>query len=104
MRTLARILLVSTGAAALGLSPGVARAQSDVHPRLPNVLLLVDTSGSMEYLIPPDPTDPTGVKLMLPGNTNAPGSACTGVQGATTTLNRWATLVTVLTGTIPQGA
>jgi type IV pilus assembly protein PilY1 len=97
---------VSTGAAFAGLSPCLARAQSDVHPRLPNVLLLVDNSGSMEYLIPPDPSDPTGVKLMLPGNSNsaAAGSACTGVQGATSMMNRWATLVTVLTGTIPQSS
>src|SRR5262245_24684474 len=102
MRNLTRILLASSGAALAGPPPGVAGGQKDTTPQLPNVLLLVDTSGSMEYLIPPDPTDATGVKLMLPGSANAPaGSACN-APANTTVLNRWATLATVLTGTIPS--
>lgn len=104
MRTLTKMLLVSSGAAAVGFTPGLARAQADTHLRLPNVLLLVDTSGSMEYLVPPNPSDPTGTAPMLPGDANAPGSTCTGVSNQTSVMNRWATLATVLTGTIPQSA
>lgn len=96
MRTLKRILLtVSTAALAFGAWPRSARAQIDIDPPLPNVLLLVDTSGTMEYLIKPDPF--TGATV-LPGNANFPGSACD--SKPITTMNRWASLVSVLTGTI----
>src|SRR4051812_39080301 len=66
MRTLTRVLLASSGVATTSLLSVLAYGQADINPRLPNVLLLVDTSGSMEYLIPPDPSDNTGVKLQLP--------------------------------------
>ncbi len=103
MRTLTRILLASGGAALTGLVASPALAQKDISPQLPNVLLLVDTSGSMEYLIPTDPTDPTGTKLMLPGNVNAPNSACninaSTITSAPTVKNRWSTLLEVMTGT-----
>ena len=63
-----------------------AAAQADLTPPLPNVMLLIDTSGSMEYMA--DGTAPlldnTGkCQAPLPGKTN---------------MNRWATLVSVLTG------
>lgn len=57
-----------------------AWAQSDIDPPMPNVLLLVDSSGSMERMI----------DNSLP--------KCN--PGVTTPLNRWATLLTVLTGTL----
>src|SRR5690242_5661522 len=82
MRTLRRILLVSSGAAVVGLGSTHASAQNDVTPHLPNVLLLIDTSGSMEMMVPPDPTDATGVRLMTPAQgqaldpANHPHSAC----------------------------
>jgi len=51
MRTLSKILL-GTGAASVALlAAGVARAQIDLQPPLPNVLLLIDTSGSMERTV-----------------------------------------------------
>src|SRR5215204_3502527 len=92
MRTPVKILLAAA-ATALAAEPRLAYAQADVNPPLPNVLLLVDNSGSMEYLIAPDAAG----KNQLPGS--VPGSAC---QAGTTptVLNRWATLVTVLTGQI----
>jgi len=110
MRTLTRILLASSGAAIAGLAPSIAAAQNDVTPHLPNVLLLIDTSGSMEFLLQPDPTDPTGQTPMLPESPHAASlnAACTvtsaGVGAGTTTLNKWATLATVLTGTFQTGA
>src|SRR5262249_40191265 len=78
-------------------------------------LLMIDTSGSMEYLIAPDSTDTTGTKLITPESTNAPtGSAClvTGTVTpsnwsstyATANQNRWGTLVSVLTGSFATNA
>ncbi len=58
-----------------------AAAQMDINPPLPNVLLLVDSSGSMEKM-------PDG---KLP-------AVCT--PGKASDLNRWGTLVSVLTGTV----
>src|SRR4051812_16090723 len=67
-----------------------ALAQADVNPQMPNVLLLVDTSGSMEYktssnVFPVCRYDATGVP------TGAP---------ATSERSRWIDLVEVLTGSI----
>lgn len=75
--------------AALTYSPG-ARAQADVAPQNPNVLLLVDTSGSMEYktssnAFPACRYDASGVI------TGAP---------VTSEKSRWIDLVEVLTGSI----
>jgi type IV pilus assembly protein PilY1 len=81
MRTLTRILLASSGAALAVLSTTPARAQADLHPQLPNVLLLIDNSGSMEFQMTTGHTLP----VCTPGHYDR---------------NRWANLVTVLTGTI----
>lgn len=62
-----------------------ASAQRDIAPPLPNVLLLVDTSGSMEY-----ETDGSTVTCN-PGNT-----------ALTNDKSRWTGVVEVLTGTINQ--
>lgn len=80
----ARWLLASALGPLLALGAvGEARAQNDLDPPLPNVMLLVDTSGSMEYKLDGSafPTcDPTG---------SAPSQK-----------SRWIELVEVLTGTI----
>jgi type IV pilus assembly protein PilY1 len=81
-RHLHRLLAGAAGAAAFAVSPA-ARAQADLSPPLPDVLLLVDTSGSMEFK-----TD---------------GSAPTCNAGQPNLLNersRWIDLVEVMTGTI----
>lgn len=93
--------LATAGAAALAatLAEPSARAQVDINPPLPDVLLLIDTSGSMEYLIGLDPV--TG-KALLPGDPGAPAdSKCDPTTvNPNQILNRWASLVSVLTGTI----
>ena len=81
MRNASRLFPTTLALLYAALAPRAASAQVDVNPPLPNVLLLVDTSGSMEYMA-------TGA---LPTN-------CT--VGGVSDLNRWATLVSVLTGTI----
>ncbi|HRI64521.1 MAG TPA: PilC/PilY family type IV pilus protein, partial [Polyangium sp.] len=85
MRNTNRILSGSLTALAILASASMADAQLDVNPPLPNVLLLIDSSGSMEAM----------AAGQLPAQS---GAACT--PGTTTPLNRWATLLTVLTGTI----
>ncbi|MEO6600728.1 MAG: hypothetical protein ABIQ16_12695, partial [Polyangiaceae bacterium] len=83
-----RLALLTLGAA-LSYSPRAA-AQADVTPQVPNVLLLVDTSGSMEYktssnVFPVCRYDANGVI------NNAP---------AISEKSRWTDLVEVLTGSI----
>ncbi|WP_437601844.1 hypothetical protein WMF28_09600 [Sorangium sp. So ce590] len=52
MRNLTKVLVTMGSAAAVSLLAARARAQAvDVEPPLPNVLLLVDTSGSMEKTV-----------------------------------------------------
>src|SRR3954462_11492736 len=75
--------LAPLAALACGLLSSRAGAQADLNPPLPNVLLLVDTSGSMEYK-----TDGTAVSCS-PGNTAGLNEK-----------SRWVDLVEVLTGTI----
>lgn len=91
MRTVNRILLASSSAILAGLWAAPSLAQKDTQPRLPNVLLLVDSSGSLEYLM-----DYTG---KLPGDAAAPNTACNGSTNLTER-NRWANLVTAMTGSI----
>ena len=81
-------LPASLAVAAILAHAGSASAQSDLVTPIPNVMLLIDTSGSMEYMA--DGTAPLvdGAGKCLPP---APGK---------TNLNRWATLVSVLTGTV----
>ena len=75
--------LAAVGALALvSLVAEGALAQQDINPPLPNVMLLVDTSGSMELM-------PDGNKPNVCGATNTSSD-----------MNRWAALVSVLTGTV----
>jgi type IV pilus assembly protein PilY1 len=85
MRYTNRILSGSLAALTILASASFANAQLDVNPPLPNVLLLIDSSGSMELM----------AAGQLPDKSSA---AC--IPGTATPLNRWATLLTVLTGTI----
>ena len=96
LRTLAAITL----AGAPLVVPTAARAQQiDTNPPLPNVLLLVDNSGSMERMI--DGTTPEA----------NPANACncdptTGVCNFNTqpaSPNRWGVLLQALTGTLQTG-
>jgi type IV pilus assembly protein PilY1 len=68
------------------LSAGHARAQVDLDPPMPNVMLLVDSSGSMEYKV-----DGTGFPKCYPGATTPASEK-----------SRWIDLVEVLTGSIPD--
>ncbi len=77
------LLIAALAAAGLMSLPERATAQTDVNPPLPNVMLLVDTSGSMEYKSSSSsfPTcDPTG--------------------GTPSEKSRWIELLNVLTGSI----
>lgn len=73
---------------AAGLCSAVARAQTDVEKPLPNVLLVVDTSGSMEYKAEANPS--TGAfeyPVCNPGDWTLPNES-----------SRWIDLLNVMTG------
>jgi type IV pilus assembly protein PilY1 len=104
LRTRTRLLLLSVSTAVSTLVAGSsvreAHAQSagTTNTPLPNVLLLIDTSGSMERMpdnsLPIDDHDPTaapGVQLAT-----APFNHCT--PGVESNPNRWGMLVQALTG------
>jgi type IV pilus assembly protein PilY1 len=87
-RSLPRAAAAASAFALVASAATAAHAQADVNPPLPNVLLLIDTSGSMENMI--DGTSPDASVT----------NAC--APGTTTPMNRWATLVSVLTGSIDE--
>ncbi|WP_437512228.1 hypothetical protein [Sorangium sp. So ce1099] len=85
MRNLTKVLVTMGSAATVGLLAPRARGQAiDVEPPLPNVLLLVDTSGSMERTVAGGEPDCNPL--------NAPASE--------DLKSRWAKLVESLTGPI----
>lgn len=79
-------------AAAVFVSPERARAQASgvTQQALPNVMLLVDTSGSMERMF--DGSLPSAVAT----TTTTVGNAC--LAGSQSNPNRWGSLVQALTG------
>ncbi|MCC6556600.1 MAG: hypothetical protein IT372_26875 [Polyangiaceae bacterium] len=84
MRTLSKLLLTAHGIGALALLSSQSRAQSDIDPPAPNVLLLIDSSGSMERTIA------GGEPVCTPGT--APPSE--------SDKSRWTVLVEALTGPV----
>src|SRR5262249_27440548 len=100
IRTLRSLAFAVACAGAVVASPASAAKKKTVPvPPLPNVLLLVDNSGSMEKMV--DGTDPeantfsgTDACTLYPGNVST---------GAASTPNRWGTLLQALTGTFSNG-
>ena len=110
-RTRASVLRPSLAFASLALCASQAFAQQAEDPIPPDVMILLDTSGSMEDLIDdarqpllnaPDPTRAAALPTCLCGpndltcNPPAPG---TGVP-VNKAINRWGTLVQSFTGTV----
>ena len=75
--------------ACVSLLASEARAQLDTNPPLPNVLLLVDSSGSMEYMATPDAAGKVRMPTCNPGQPLLKNEQ-----------NRWVNLVSVLTGEV----
>jgi type IV pilus assembly protein PilY1 len=97
--TIARMLAATLAGVALVAAPTAAHAQQvDINPPLPNVMLLIDNSGSMERMI--DGTQPES----NPANT-CNCDATTGVcnWNAQPSPNRWAVLLQALTGSFQNG-
>ena len=99
-----RVGLVGAALLAALATPATARAQADTEPPLPNVMLLVDTSGSMEYMAEPDPVTkkPRLPNCEPPSPLNSQNYTLN--PNKTYEQNRWANLATVLTGEIPSYA
>lgn len=83
MRQSSRLLLGSALTLGALLAAPRAGAQKDVNPPPPNVLLLVDSSGSMEYK-----------------SSSASFPSCDPTQNNVSEKSRWIELVEVMTGTI----
>src|SRR6185437_790119 len=82
------------GAAGLALPSRASAQQLDTNPPLPNVLLLVDNSGSMERMIDGQkPEDEAGGACNIDPTT---GNVISGSVAPTS--NRWGTLLKALTG------
>jgi type IV pilus assembly protein PilY1 len=121
IRYLIPALLVLPLAALTRSQPVVAQARGTTQRELPNVMLLVDTSGSMERMAM-QPL-PGRIDAPLPGEyeayraanptfprtgspyfeTPVPASPTTCVPGVTSTPNRWGSLVQALTGSFQPG-
>jgi type IV pilus assembly protein PilY1 len=108
IRTAHTLAIASAFAAVLALGSGVASAQQlDTNPPLPNVLLLLDNSGSMERMIngntpetDPNPATPTGTNACNCTD-SGPGTAATcNWTVAPPTPNRWTTVQQALTGSL----
>lgn len=82
--------------AATLLCAGAAHAQADTEPPLPNVMLLIDTSGSMEFMMDPDSSGKPRLPVCNPSGI--------GNASIVNEQNRWTTLATVLTGEFPSFA
>lgn len=88
--------LLTTIAVALALTPALVAAQaSDVRDIRPAIVLMVDTSGSMERLSNCECTTAA---------CNECFPRCTGTTGAGDERNRWATVLEALTGSWPDSA
>jgi type IV pilus assembly protein PilY1 len=110
-RTFTARALATTGAVALLSWGSVAAAQQvDTNPPLPNVLLLLDNSGSMERMIngntpetDPNPSRPSGTNACNCTD-NGPGTAPTCDWTHTLpTPNRWGTVQEAFTGSLTNG-
>lgn len=89
MRTTHKLFVGAAGALATAVLATSAGAQVDIEPPLPNVLLLVDTSGSMDYKI-------DGSKVACPNRDPSLTSEPIGAAEK----SRWTHLVEVLTGDV----
>ena len=91
-------------AAAL-VAPGARAQQIDVNPPKPNVLLLVDNSGSMERMIDGSLPEATAANTCdVSGCTVDPVNGTTCTWGATSPVpNRWNTMINALNGTPSNG-
>jgi type IV pilus assembly protein PilY1 len=90
-----------TGVALL-VAPAAARAQQlDTNPPLPNVLLMIDNSGSMERMIDGSFPEASSANTCNCVDTGAGSIQCN--WGTTPVANRWNTVQTALTGTLQNG-
>jgi type IV pilus assembly protein PilY1 len=88
-----KIAAASAGVAVLAIAPSArAQLQLDTNPPVPNVLFLLDTSGSMERMI-------DGKTPEADGNACNYTTAGAPIAAAAPQPNRWASVIQALTGT-----
>jgi type IV pilus assembly protein PilY1 len=90
-----RFAVTSLGLAGALFAPRSARAQLDVSPPMPNVMVLLDTSGSMEKMTNgTDPEADAAARCVAYGSTH---------PGTNTLPNRWGIAMQALTGDLSPG-
>jgi type IV pilus assembly protein PilY1 len=92
-----KVAAASAGVALLGVAPLARAQQLDLNPPAPNVLLLLDTSGSMERMIDGQTPEAGG----QPCNYDLTGKVITGAVAPTP--NRWGNVIQALTGSWTNG-
>ena len=107
-RQFIRSFPAAAAAVALSVVAGGARAQQvDTNPPLPNVLLLIDNSGSMERMIDGNTPETDGNACNCTDNGPGQPPSCPGWSQATPPLppapNRWGVVQTSLTGSLKNG-
>ena len=99
---LARSLLAASAGLALVAAPSIARAQQvDTNPPLPDVLLLIDNSGSMERMIDANTQEAESPCNCVDNNGTI---TCNWLPTTGVNPNRWNTLVQALTGPLATTA
>jgi type IV pilus assembly protein PilY1 len=92
----------AAGAALLGATARAEAQQIDTNPPLPNVLLMLDNSGSMERMIDGSLPEVNAANSCNCAETSGGGIACNW-SSPTPAENRWNTLQTALTGSLTNG-
>jgi type IV pilus assembly protein PilY1 len=92
----------SAGVALLGAAARADAQQVDTNPPLPNVLLMLDTSGSMERMSDGSLPETNTANTCNCVDTNGVIS-CNWAQTPAPAENRWNTVQTALTGTLTNG-
>ena len=105
-RTLRRFSAASAAVAVALAAAGAGAQQNDTNPPLPNVMLLIDNSGSMERMI--DGLTPEADGNACNCTDNGPGQppSCPGWSTSNATPpgpNRWNIVQTALTGSLQNG-
>jgi type IV pilus assembly protein PilY1 len=102
--------LATLTALVVGWSTSASAQQVDTNPPVPNVLILLDNSGSMERMIngnppenDPNPSTPSGTnQCNCVDNGAGTAPTCNFAAGASPTPNRWATVQQAFTGSLAQ--
>jgi type IV pilus assembly protein PilY1 len=106
-RIIRPVTAISAAVALIAAADGARAQQTDTNPPLPNVLLLVDNSGSMERMIDGNTPETDGNACNCTDNGPGQPPTCPGWSSGTLPAppgaNRWNTVQTAMTGSLTNG-